>query len=95
MAEIGSEEPEPVYAALWRDGLLEENEVELDVAEDRTPTVEMFTPQGMESMGINLKDMFGGMMGKKSRKKPQQRTDQRRRRRPTHLLHRRRQRPTS
>jgi ATP-dependent HslUV protease ATP-binding subunit HslU len=52
-----------------RDGILEENEVELDVAEDRTPTVEMFTPQGMESMGINLKDMFGGLMGKKARKR--------------------------
>ncbi len=52
-----------------RDGLLEENEVELDVAEDRMPTVEMFTPQGMESMGINLKDMFGGMMGRKSKKR--------------------------
>jgi ATP-dependent HslUV protease ATP-binding subunit HslU len=52
-----------------RDGLLEENEVELDVAEDRMPTVEMFTPQGMESMGIDLKDMFGGLMGRKSKKR--------------------------
>jgi ATP-dependent HslUV protease ATP-binding subunit HslU len=52
-----------------RDGLLEDNEVELDVAEDRMPTLEMFTPQGMESMGINLKDMFGGMMGRKSKKR--------------------------
>ena len=52
-----------------RGGLLEDNEVELDVAEDRMPTVEMFTPQGMESMGINLKDMFGGMMGRKSKKR--------------------------
>ncbi len=52
-----------------RDGQLEDNEVELDVAEDRMPTVEMFTPQGMESMGINLKDMFGGMMGRKAKKR--------------------------
>ena len=52
-----------------RDGLLEKHEVELDVAEDRMPTVEMFTPQGMESMGINLKDMFGGLMGRKARKR--------------------------
>jgi len=52
-----------------RDGLLEKNEVELDVADDRMPTVEMFTPQGMESMGINLKDMMGGLMGRKSRKR--------------------------
>jgi ATP-dependent HslUV protease ATP-binding subunit HslU len=48
---------------------LEESEVELEVAEDRMPTVEMFTPQGMESMGINLKDLFGGMMGRKSKKR--------------------------
>ena len=52
-----------------RDGLLEKTEVELDVSENRMPTVEMFTPQGMESMGINLKDMFGGLMGRKSRKR--------------------------
>ena len=52
-----------------RDGLLDEQEVELEVSEERMPTLEMFTPQGMESMGINLKDMFGGMMGRKSRKK--------------------------
>jgi len=52
-----------------RDGAIEEQEVELEVSEQQMPTLEMFTPQGMESMGINLKDMFGGMMGKKSRKR--------------------------
>lgn len=55
-----------------RDGLLEEQEVELEVSEQRMPTVEMFTPQGIESMGINLKDMFGNMFGgggKKQRKR--------------------------
>jgi ATP-dependent HslUV protease ATP-binding subunit HslU len=52
-----------------RDGLLEEQEVELEVAEQRMPTLEMFTPQGTESMGINLKDMFGGMFGRKELKR--------------------------
>jgi ATP-dependent HslUV protease ATP-binding subunit HslU len=52
-----------------RDGLLEEQEVELEVAEQRMPTLEMFTPQGIESMGINFKDLFGGMMGRKARKR--------------------------
>jgi ATP-dependent HslUV protease ATP-binding subunit HslU len=34
------------------------------------PMVEMFTPQGTESMGINFRDMFGGMFGgKKSLKR--------------------------
>jgi ATP-dependent HslUV protease ATP-binding subunit HslU len=52
-----------------RDGLLEGHEVELEVAEQRMPTLEMFTPQGTESMGIDLKSMFGGMFGRKSRKR--------------------------
>jgi ATP-dependent HslUV protease ATP-binding subunit HslU len=53
-----------------RDGLLEEQEIELEVAEQRGPTLEMFGPQGMESMGINFKDMFGGMFGgRKTRKR--------------------------
>jgi ATP-dependent HslUV protease ATP-binding subunit HslU len=53
-----------------RDGLMEEQEVELEVSEQRMPTFEMFGPQGMESMGINLKDMFGGMFGgRKTRKR--------------------------
>ena len=53
-----------------RDGLLEDSEVEVEVAENRTPTLEMFTPQGIESMGINLQDMFGGMFGgRKARKR--------------------------
>ena len=47
-----------------REGLLEERELELEVSEQRVPTLEMFTPQGMESMGIDLKDMFGGMFGR-------------------------------
>jgi ATP-dependent HslUV protease ATP-binding subunit HslU len=52
-----------------RDGLLEDSEVELEVSETRVPTLDMFGPQGMESMGINLKDMFGGMFGSKKTRK--------------------------
>jgi len=48
-----------------RDGLLEKQEIELEVTESKTPTVEMFTPQGMESMGVNFKDMFGNIFGGK------------------------------
>ena len=52
-----------------RDGLLEEQEIELEVADQRIPTLEMFTPQGTESMGIDFKDLFGGMFGRKARKR--------------------------
>jgi ATP-dependent HslUV protease ATP-binding subunit HslU len=69
VADTALEERRRALKRPLRDGLLEENEIELEVAEDRMPTVEMFTPQGMESMGINLKDMFGGLMGRKSTKR--------------------------
>jgi ATP-dependent HslUV protease ATP-binding subunit HslU len=53
-----------------RDGLVEEHEIELEISEQQMPTLDMFGPQGMESMGINFKDMFGGMFGgKKTRKR--------------------------
>ncbi len=52
-----------------RDGSLEDTEVEMEIDETRMPTLEMFTPQGTESMGVNFKDMFGGMFGKKKSQK--------------------------
>jgi ATP-dependent HslUV protease ATP-binding subunit HslU len=48
-----------------RDGDLENQEIELEISEQKMPMVEMFTPQGTESMGINFRDMFGGMFGGK------------------------------
>jgi len=52
-----------------RDGLLEKQEIELEITEQKMPTVEMFTPQGMESMGVNFKDMFGNIFGGKKKQK--------------------------
>ena len=54
---------------MLRDGEIEDREVEVEVDEQRTPTVEMFTPQGTESLGINLREMFGGMFGRRTRKR--------------------------
>ena len=51
-----------------RDGLLDDREVEVDVSLDRTSTLQMFGPMGMEEMGINLQEMLGGM-GKKRQKR--------------------------
>jgi len=69
VADTALEERRRALKRPLREGLLEENEIELEVDDDRMPTVEMFTPQGMESMGINLKDMFGGLMGRKATKR--------------------------
>jgi ATP-dependent HslUV protease ATP-binding subunit HslU len=56
--------------AMLREGKLDNRFVDLDVSERAMPVVEVFSSMGMEEMGINFKDMLGGMMpkSKKSRK---------------------------
>jgi ATP-dependent HslUV protease ATP-binding subunit HslU len=55
---------------MLREGKLDNRFVDLDVSERAMPVVEVFSSMGMEEMGINFKDMLGGMMpkSKKSRK---------------------------
>ena len=50
--------------AHWLDeGRLENREVELDVREQGFPSFEIITNQGVEEMGINVKDMLPGLFG--------------------------------
>ncbi len=44
-------------------GHLEERMVEVDVPVERHPMIEVFTPQGMEEMGVNIQELFGNAMG--------------------------------
>src|SRR5881394_1636115 len=54
----------------WLDeGKLDEREIEIDVKEQSFPSFEIFTPQGVEEMGINVKDMLPGLFGGKSKRK--------------------------
>ena len=54
----------------WLDeGRLEEREIEVDVKEQQFPSFEIFTPQGVEEMGINMKDMLPGLFGGRSKRK--------------------------
>jgi ATP-dependent HslUV protease ATP-binding subunit HslU len=54
----------------WLDeGKLEEREIEIDVKEQNYPSFEIFTAQGVEEMGVNIKDMLPGMFGGKSKRK--------------------------
>jgi len=70
IADAALDEKRKALKKPLRDGLVEEHEVELEISEQKIPTLEMFGPQGMESMGLNFKDMFGGMFGgKKTRKR--------------------------
>ncbi|MEO5363374.1 MAG: ATP-dependent protease ATPase subunit HslU [Magnetococcus sp. DMHC-8] len=52
------------FRRLLREGKLDNREVEIETREARnTPTLEVFTPQGMEGVGISIQDMLGSMLG--------------------------------
>ncbi|MDB5107812.1 MAG: ATP-dependent protease ATP-binding subunit ClpX, partial [Candidatus Binatus sp.] len=52
---------------LLRGGHLDDREVELEVSANAVPNIEVFTPQGMEEMGLNMKELMNQLMPKKSR----------------------------
>ena len=52
-----------------KEGKLEAREVEIEVADDRTPQISVMTPQGVEEMGIDLPGMMGGLFGGPKKKK--------------------------
>jgi len=50
-------------------GALDGEMVEIEVEESKSPFVQIFSPQGMEEMGMNLQDMLGGMMPKAKKRR--------------------------
>ncbi len=55
---------------VWLDeGRLDEREIEIDVKEQSYPSFEIFSAQGVEEMGVNVKDMLPGLFGGKSKRK--------------------------
>jgi len=52
-----------------RDGKLEDWYIELEVEDRRPQTLEVFSAMGVEQMGINLSDLFGGMLPKRTRRR--------------------------
>ena len=52
-----------------RDGKLNERLIELEIQSQATPIVEIFSGQGMEEMGINLRDMLSNMLPTKTRRR--------------------------
>jgi len=51
------------------EGKLESRTVELDVASDAHPMLQIFSPIGIEEMGLNIQDLFGGMVPQKRKKR--------------------------
>jgi len=68
--------PEEDYAATrekmrerLRAGSLDNRPVEIEVEESSAPSFEMITPQGVEEVGINLKEMMPGLFGRRRRER--------------------------
>ncbi len=53
----------------FKEGKLNEKLVEIEVPERTLPIIEIFSSQGMEEMDMQLRDMFGNMLPKKTKKR--------------------------
>ena len=54
---------------LLREGRLDERVVEIDAADNAVPHVEIISNQGIEDMGINMRDMFGNLFPRKTKRR--------------------------
>lgn len=54
---------------MLREGKLDNRYIDLDVEDRSMPMVEIFSNVGMEEMGINFKDMLGGILPKSSKRR--------------------------
>lgn len=52
-----------------REGKLEDRLIELDVPSDSFPMMQIFSPIGIEEMGVNIQELFGGLVPKKIKKR--------------------------
>lgn len=52
-----------------KEGTLDNRMIELDLSSENFPMLQVLGPVGLEEMGINLNDLFGNMMPKKSKKR--------------------------
>lgn len=57
------------FRAMLNENKLSDRLVEIDVPADSTPMMQIFSPIGMEEMGLNIQDLFGGLMPKKVKKR--------------------------
>ncbi|MCK4428483.1 MAG: ATP-dependent protease ATPase subunit HslU, partial [candidate division Zixibacteria bacterium] len=52
-----------------KQGKLDKRAIEVSVPNDRFPIIEVFSPQGIEELGVNFQEMFSGMLPKKTKKR--------------------------
>jgi ATP-dependent HslUV protease ATP-binding subunit HslU len=54
---------------MLREGRLDDRMVDVETVDRSTPMVEVFSSMGMEEMGINFKDLLGGLLPKHTRRR--------------------------
>jgi len=66
--ELNSNTREKLRTQL-KEGNLDKRMIELDLSSENYPMLQVLGPIGLEEMGININDLFGNMMPKKSKKR--------------------------
>jgi ATP-dependent HslUV protease ATP-binding subunit HslU len=66
-AEEKRERTREKFRQQLQDGKLEERLVELEVPSDAFPLMQIISPIGIEEMGLNIQDIFGPMLPKKTK----------------------------
>jgi len=67
-AEQNAKTREKLYKQLI-EGKLDSRVIEMDLTADNMPMLQVLGPIGLEEMGLNLQDLFGNLMPKKSKKR--------------------------
>ncbi|MBI5404487.1 MAG: ATP-dependent protease ATPase subunit HslU [Ignavibacteriae bacterium] len=67
-AEQNAKTREKLYKQLV-EGKLDNRIIEMDLTADNMPMLQVLGPIGLEEMGLNLQDLFGNLMPKKSKKR--------------------------
>ncbi len=57
------------FRELLRKGELDKRTVEIETTSNQFPIVEIFSPQGMEELGVNFQEIFSGMIPKKRKRR--------------------------
>lgn len=66
--ETENSETREKFRKMLKNGTLDEREIELDIS-DSAPSMQVLGPIGLDEMGINIQDIMGNMMPKKTKKK--------------------------
>jgi ATP-dependent HslUV protease ATP-binding subunit HslU len=68
-ADDGNQNTREKFRERLRAGQLEDKVIELDVPATGTPLMQVIGPMNLEDMGVNLQDMFGSLLPKKTKRR--------------------------